>query len=281
MPVIKRLTEVLKNEELAKLLARTNIRGNCALHSAFDKLAAGEVGVMTMVTDVVKHLVALHKQHGISVDIQDSEGATPLYLAAKYHVAAAVNILIGAGADVNLTTTWGYTALTAAASGTSPSIIKELLAAGADPQATVERSKETALHLVVLSGLTEEQCMDVCEHLMNAGADVNALDMDEKSPIVRAAENHRQKLVCALLNCSLTFSTACGSIYVCDIRIDYNATRCYCCSFICFCVGEAPWTGCQRLERRHSMHYTAAKIRSYGLTKCGSSSSLWSHVPRP
>lgn len=199
--VIKRLTEVLKDDELAQLLARSNVRGNTPLHCTFDKLLEGEAGVSDKVTEVVQHLVMLHKKHNVSIDVQDTDKATPLCLASKYNVPDAVKILIEAGADVNIATSWGDTPLTAAAAAPSVQIMSSLLKAGADPLAALERSKETAMHIVIHTGLTEDEVVSICERFIDAGGDVNALDIDEKSPIVRAAEHHRQKLVrfsCAL-----------------------------------------------------------------------------------
>lgn len=200
--VIKRLTEVLKDDELAKLLATSNVRGNTPLHCTFDKLIEGEIGISYKVTQVIEHLVMLHKKHGVSIDLQDSDRATALCLAAKFDVPEAVKILIAAGADVNLATSWGDTPLTAAAAAPSVQIMTELLNAGADPHAALERSKETAMHIVVLTGLTEDECVCICKRLIEKGGDVNALDIDEKSPIVRAAEHHRSKLVRFSLNCA-------------------------------------------------------------------------------
>jgi ankyrin repeat protein len=195
LQVVTRLTEVLEDEELAKLLARPNVRGNTPLHCTFDKLLEGEMGISRNVTEIVQHFVALHKKLGVSLDVQDTDRATPLCLAAKYNVPDAVKILIEAGADTNIATSWGETPLTAAAAAPSVQIMLDLLKAGAAPQATLERSKETAMHIVIHTGLTEDECVRVCERLIDCGGDVDALDIDEKSPIVRAAEHHRQKLV--------------------------------------------------------------------------------------
>jgi ankyrin repeat protein len=219
--VIKRLTEVLKDHELAELLARPNTRGSTPLHCSFDKHRLDEVGVNKKVTEVLEFLVQLYKKHSVSVDLQDSDRATPLYLAAKYEVPESVRVLIGAGADVNIPTSWGDTPLTVAAAvptAAAVEVMTELLAAGADPNATLERSKETALHLVVTSGLPEDDCVRVCEKLIDAGGDVNALDADETSPIARAAEHHRQKLVRSAIPCKLLSPVS----YSSPLRIDLS-----------------------------------------------------------
>lgn len=214
--ILHRLTEVIKPETLAELLTKPNVRGNTPLHCAFDKMLDGDPRVTEFgVTEAVRHLVALHTKHNISIDQQDSERATALCIAAKFNLPDAVKILIEAGADVNIPTSWGDTPLTAAAAAPSAQIMRALLKAKADPTAALERSKETALHLVIHSHLREDEVVSICEELIDAGGDVNALDIDEKSPVVRAAENHRQKLVrflLLLLSLHIRVSSLCLSV---------------------------------------------------------------------
>ena len=195
LDIMKRLTDVIKDDMLAELLAKPNVRGNTPLHCAFDTLLEGETKSSKTVTKAVQHLVSLHKKHNISIDLQDKERATALFLASKYSVSESVKLLIEAGADVNIANSWGDTPLTAASAAPSVPIMKALLQAGADPSATLERSKETAMHIVIHANLEEREVVSICEALIDAGGDVNALDIDEKSPVVRAAEHHRQKLV--------------------------------------------------------------------------------------
>ena len=205
--VITRLCQVLPDEDLAKLLARPNSRGRSPLHCTFDKYLDGDPlyrnnpdsDVANTVGLIVDLLGALHKKLGVSIDLQDSERATPLLLAAKYGVEDVVRVLLDAGAAPNVATDMGETPLTAAAAAGALEVLRMLLEAGADPHQTVERTKETALHLVVHTVGTEDECVSICKDLLDAGSDVNALDAEDKSPIAWAAEHRREKLVCCCI----------------------------------------------------------------------------------
>jgi ankyrin repeat protein len=203
LDIIKRLTEVLSDEALARLLERPNSKGRCPLACTFDKFQSGDSLYRSndddsaeAVKNIVSHLVELHKRLGVSIDLQDSERSTPLLMASKFGIEDAVGTLLANGAAPNIATDGGETPLTAAAQQGALIVMRMLLEAGADPHQTIERSKETALHLVMHTVGSEDDLVRISTDLLDAGADVNAMDAEDKSPIAWAAELRREKLVC-------------------------------------------------------------------------------------
>jgi ankyrin repeat protein len=200
--VVKRLTKAVPPGDMARLLQRKNCRGRSPLHCAFDSYSSGAVAgterwrAAESCASIVKHLVALHKEHNVSVDMQDAiEEASTLYLAARYNVVEAVKVLLECGADPNIGTNLSDTPLMAAAAASSSEVMKILLAAGADPCAVLARTRETALHIVLNGAVTDEDAHAMAMALLDAGADVNAVDIEEKSPVSWAAELRKEKLV--------------------------------------------------------------------------------------
>jgi cytochrome c len=121
-------------------------------------------------------------------DVNESDGGTTaLYIATAVGNLEAVRLLIERGADVNLPAKWG-TPLYAAAKFGQAEIVDLLLVSGAKPD--VATRSQTALHAAADNG-----CFACVVHLVEAGADVNALSSERSPPIHLAKRNDHENIV--------------------------------------------------------------------------------------
>ncbi len=140
---------------------------------------------------------------GANVDSPNAEGQTALMVVARTGNLEAAKLLLRRGADVNAVERWGgQTALMWAAAQQQPAMVQLLLRAGADPdlhsavrdwqrRVTAEGRPKimnvgglTALHFAAREG-----CVACARALVEAGADINALDPDDTTPLVVALMN--------------------------------------------------------------------------------------------
>ncbi|KAI8481714.1 hypothetical protein Bbelb_405510 [Branchiostoma belcheri] len=133
---------------------------------------------------------------GVDVNIKGSQfKQTALQLATREGHEKIVAELLKAKADVNLTTTGGYTALHIAAQKGHEVIVPWLIHAGAKVNATtVFQESLTPLHLSARFGHQE-----TAEELIKADADVNARDNEGSTPLHLAARYGRPSCVPVLL----------------------------------------------------------------------------------
>ena len=97
------------------------------------------------------------------------DGATALHWATHWDNLAAVDLLLGAGADPDARTDLGLSPLFLAAENGSADVAARLLAAGADAAAALPAEGETVLMRAAHSGSA-----DIAQRLLEAGARVNA-----------------------------------------------------------------------------------------------------------
>jgi cytohesin len=164
-------------------------------------------------------------QGGNQVDERWSEGRTPLHMAACTGQRDIAELLISRGADVNAQDEGGWTPLHVAAWSGHENVVETLIARGAAVNArTLERDSErdgrshygafipvvtTPLHLAV-------KYPKVVKVLVANGADINAKDEHDETPIDRAAaEGDRQVvdlLVAAGADISLPLAAEAGHL---------------------------------------------------------------------
>eukprot|EP00892_Ulva_mutabilis_P010173 jgi/Ulvmu1/7528/UM037_0072.1 len=205
LDVIKRLTSVIDDVMIAELLARVNNRGKCPLHCAVAGAAGMSPGSyrcerMRACVEVMEHLVAQHNELGVGLDIEDVDKATPLFEAARNGLESIVKILVAGGARPHNPAASGETPVTWAASDACVGMLRVLVDAGADVSHAHPRSKETPLHVAVLARKREEDVVAACKILIEAGADVNALNAEDRTPVSLAADLRKHKLLMLFLN---------------------------------------------------------------------------------
>lgn len=121
-------------------------------------------------TGHARRLKTILGQSRARVNTPNSEGFTPLGLAAFFGHLEAVKVLLESGADVNLRapSRFANTALDAAVAGDHADVVRALLAAGGDPNVRSEAGF-TTLHKAAQHGNSE-----IVRMLLDHGADPNA-----------------------------------------------------------------------------------------------------------
>lgn len=132
---------------------------------------------------------------GANVNQRLKNGVTALMLASIKGHRDIVRALLTASADVNASNK-GTTALHVAAHQGHGSVIRDLLAAGARVDARTDAGYLRSTPLLDAAGAGQ---LDAAEILMNAGADVNARDELGLTPLMLAAAGGYGDLVSLLL----------------------------------------------------------------------------------
>lgn len=134
--------------------------------------------------------VASVLDNGAAVDEPDG-GVTALYIAVEAGNFELAKLLIDRGADVSLPVKFKRTPLYAATFGGFPELVKLLLDSGADPNQLAK--SQTNLHVAAENG-----CLQCAIHLVEAGADVNALTANAVPPIHFAVREGHDDVVAYL-----------------------------------------------------------------------------------
>ncbi|KAF5401982.1 Ankyrin repeat domain-containing protein 17 [Paragonimus heterotremus] len=169
--------------------------------------------------------------HGANVNIPKESYESPLTLAACGGHTELAHLLIGYGADIEEVNDEGYTPLMEAAREGHEETVALLLAVGADVNARTEETQETALTLAACGGFIE-----VCEMLLNAGADIEVGGVGCSTPLMEASQEGHLELVRRLLqrgaavnavtatgDTALHYAAENGHVKVCKELLDWGA----------------------------------------------------------
>ena len=140
-------------------------------------------------SEIVELLIA----NKANLDHVDKDGSTALLLAANAGQAEVVASLLGGGADTTKLDSSGHSALHLAAWGGNPDVIKELLSQMKVSE-SITKSGYTPLHAAAWNGHE----LAVAE-LLKGGADPNVADSDGWTPLHKAAYRGHAKAVKALV----------------------------------------------------------------------------------
>ena len=135
------------------------------------------------------HIVKTLIDREADVNLQDRDGSTPLSTASRSEHLEIVKILIEAGADVNLQDRFGRTPLSKTSYYGHVEVVKILIEAGADvnrgtPLLTAI-SRLRNLSDIDLQLIQESQDIIISKALLEAGANINAVDKDGNTALMR------------------------------------------------------------------------------------------------
>ncbi|XP_068219711.1 uncharacterized protein [Palaemon carinicauda] len=171
---------------------------------------------------------------GCDINGTDEEGNTPLHVAGKWGQAAAVEFLIEKCAKDNIrnknSLLYSDLALIRAVRTADKDHVISGMAWGGDPNSRDKRGW-TLLHHAVYKGVEE-----ICELLLENGANVNAVDNHDRTPLLLAAYRGNKQIMQVLLdagadvNCqdwmgrtALHWAAKEGSIDTVQMLLDYKA----------------------------------------------------------
>jgi len=144
-------------------------------------LQASETGDLAAVTNAL--------QQGAQVDARDSGfGRTALMTASMHSFIDVMQVLLAAGANVNLQARLGETALIMAASARGGESIRLLLANGADPTIADRDKKTVLMWLVDIQFHRGGVPFESITPLVEAGAQINAQDAAGRTALMWAVQ---------------------------------------------------------------------------------------------
>jgi ankyrin repeat protein len=135
----------------------------------------------------------LSRGANVNANQQDTEGNTPLHMAAMNGFQAVTEALLANQADVNAQTRSGNTPLLLAAERNNSKILSLLLEHGADVNAQSNDGR-TALSIAAYRGQVENGKL-----LLAAGANPNTMNQDGRTPLSFAADGKSPDMVKGLL----------------------------------------------------------------------------------
>lgn len=197
---LRNLTDINRSIKASEnTLSSLNNEGHTALHVAIEKHlflptktlieSGAPLDAQTTVSKNTPLLLALHIRNtaaselliaaGANLDIQNSDGDTALMCAVRKGLLTTVQQLLDAGANPDIQNNSGQTAVLLSVSlGNSPDITKLLLEKGANPDIQKADGSTAFHHAVVVDNLT------VVQALIDANANPNIMQSAGKTPVM-------------------------------------------------------------------------------------------------
>jgi ankyrin repeat protein len=136
---------------------------------------------------------------GMSPEVRNDAGETPLLLASRYDHAGAARALLEGGADVNARDKRGFTPLMRAVLNGSVETVKTVMEFRPDLNAqTTDPDPDTSGSTALMYAVAKDR-KEVVDLLLDAGADINESDVTVGSALTWAAYYDREELVADLL----------------------------------------------------------------------------------
>lgn len=127
---------------------------------------------------------------GVIIDHRNTLRVTPLIEAASHGHSEIVRLLLDVGADVNAQTIYGNSPLSLAAEFGQDEAVAEILKQKNLNVSPAQTDGKTPLHWAALKGYSK-----IVRLLLDHGADVNARDENEKTPLLLARNRAIAKIL--------------------------------------------------------------------------------------
>ncbi|KAJ6231276.1 myotrophin [Anaeramoeba flamelloides] len=188
------------NFEISKLLINSGANLNLQ-----DKRGFSPLHLLCSTNKPTIEIIKLFLERGASINIQTRTGCTPLHLAVKNGDCRISKLLISKGALINKADFNGYTSLHYSCLSDNTLLFNYLIQEGGDLN-IIDKKKNTPLHLIC-AGNSSRCFLQVC--LLN-NANLNSLDQDGYSPLMKAIMRGKQDFVKLLLEsgCEIKFGSS-------------------------------------------------------------------------
>ncbi len=191
------LNEPVENSPVHQALERRHpYVTRCLVLAGADVNAENWLGETALVSAYLKHeftIMEMMLKHGADVNRARRQGQSLLHVCLQDGMTDIAEMLIRAGADVNEENKYGETAVISAFKSSLFNLLPAIYAAGADVNSLY--GGQTLLHEALVWAGQQWCKVDVATKLIDAGADVNALNLQGEGVLATAFQNGHYGLI--------------------------------------------------------------------------------------